>query len=911
MTCNIARFDRPSATNNMRENRLPVLLTILTIPTILLIAISNPASAQARGPFQMRTPPPGWSPGQYVKYAFTPNDPYYANQWHLENTGGYPDVNVVPAWNRDLTGAGVTIGIVDDSLQSTHPDLSPNYVAADSYDFADSDPVPDPVLTDDNHGTSVGGVAAARGGNAIGVSGAAPWAGLAGLRTDLSLSAVAAATLYHSSGANTNIKVKNHSYGHDTPYVSHVSTVNALITSDGAGTIHAFAAGNERAAHSYYYDVDGSGGFTPDVDMAVDADANKKHDQSTRQTLTIGALGADSVFSSYSSWGANLVATTPSNGALGLGIVTADRTGADGYNDGSEAIGDADYTDSFGGTSSASPLAAGIMALGKQANTALNGRMAKHLLALTSFTVDPSDANPMGGWNTNAAGVDFNQNYGFGLIDADAFTQQAVNYVGVTSEVSETTGTVAVGAAIPDNGDDATTVSRTFNLANPGGLPLEDVEVHLDVTHTWRGNVQAVLTSPGGTASRLMYQNGADSWNNIDWTFASNEFWGEDPAGTWTLELQDWVAGDVGTWNSYSMTAYTGELVPVANIDVMPQSRVGIDPSTPVTRGPGDTVQVANTAVVGSDDAKLENVSISTDRYSDLFTQNGTPFTNGQLIVPGATASTTIQFDKTGLLNGAVVTGSFSFDVTGNVGGTQAVHGETGTHTYSLSATVSGNMGDGMAIVNDQEAYAGLSSTSDETLGGTAAFRGGANKNSDPETITLAWRPANPGNDPVEGMFVSDVVDLDGISNDIFILEMSWDPQKLIDDRGDIDDLADAQQFAVDGEVFVMTNLGTPGTPQWVHASDATTLGDLNENALFLGVKDDFGDFTIDQDTPGLEDDLGRWGVVFNESTTVYTAFVVTDHNSEFAVIPEPGGLLLALFGLVGTCSAAWRRRRR
>src|SRR3989338_5234466 len=182
---------------------------------------------------------------------FFPDDPYFSNQWHLDHLAR-PDANVVSAWGNGYTGAGVTIGIVDDSLQHNHPDLSPNYVAADSFDFGQNDGDPSPVFADDNHGTSVAGVAAARGGNALGVTGAAPEAGLAGLRIDFANQTTQMfvdATLYHSSGANTNIKVKNHSYVISAPYIDSTPEVNALQTSAGAGTIHVFAAGNERDDH--------------------------------------------------------------------------------------------------------------------------------------------------------------------------------------------------------------------------------------------------------------------------------------------------------------------------------------------------------------------------------------------------------------------------------------------------------------------------------------------------------------------------------------------------------------------------------------------------------------------------------------------------------------------------------------
>ncbi len=58
-----------------------------------------------------------------------------------------------------------------------------------------------------------------------------------------------------------------------------------------------------------------------------------------------------------------------------------------------------------------------------------------------------------------------------------------------------------------------------------------------------------------------MYRNYADSFDDINWTFVTNAFWGKAPAGTWMLTLRDVYAGDAGTWNSYEVTAYLGDLI--------------------------------------------------------------------------------------------------------------------------------------------------------------------------------------------------------------------------------------------------------------------------------------------------------------------------------------------------------------
>ncbi len=50
---------------------------------------------------------------------------------------------------------------------------------------------------------------------------------------------------------------------------------------------------------------------------------------------------------------------------------------------------------------------------------------------------------------------------------------------------------------------------------------------------------------------------------------------------------------------------------------------------------------------------------------------------------------------------------------------------------------------------------------------------------------------------------------------------------------------------------------------------------------------------------------LGDWGV----DTSAHTAWAVLNHNSQFAVVPEPSTLLLAALGLFGIGVARGRRR--
>ena len=496
------------------------------------------------------------------KNSFTPDDPLYFTtggfngQWHLNNSLSRPSVNVAGAWNRDLTGQGVIIGIVDDGVEPGHADMAANFSAAHTFDFI-ANQATQVFNNADRHGMSTSGVAAARGGNGLGVTGAAPFASVASMKVFTGSSTgtdaqFADAVKYHSSGADTSVTIKNHSYGISSPFIDNSIENAAYSFSAAAGTVHVVSAGNERA---------GTG-----------ADANKKMAQANPDVITVAALGYNGVFSSYSNYGANVFVTAPSSQGNTAGnlISTTDRTGNNGYNansSGSSNYSDRSYTNNFGGTSSSAPLVAGVMALGKHANPNMDVRLAKHILARTSVIVNASDATAQsdGGWRTNAAGIHFNQNYGFGLVDADAFTQQVTQFA-VSPLTIATSGTVTVtGGAIPDN--NATGISRTVVNSTVG--KLEEIQVRLTVTHPFRGDLQAFLTNPAGTYTSRLFDSANDSGDNINWTFTTNAFWGEDAAGLWTIRIADVGALDLGTWNSFDVTWRMGEIVPVPEPGLM------------------------------------------------------------------------------------------------------------------------------------------------------------------------------------------------------------------------------------------------------------------------------------------------------------------------------------------------------
>ena len=74
--------------------------------------------------------------------------------WYL-NRGHRLDMNVQEAWLQGATGEGISVTILDDGIEKSHPDIVANYDPLASYDVNqnDNDPTPRYDLIDSNrHG---------------------------------------------------------------------------------------------------------------------------------------------------------------------------------------------------------------------------------------------------------------------------------------------------------------------------------------------------------------------------------------------------------------------------------------------------------------------------------------------------------------------------------------------------------------------------------------------------------------------------------------------------------------------------------------------------------------------------------------------------------------------------------------
>jgi subtilisin family serine protease len=139
---------------------------------------------------------------QELQKDYLANDPLFAEQWYLNNSGQNggtvgADARLAGAWDLEKGSRAITIAVIDDGVQLSHPDLAPNIYTnrreipgngidddlngfpddVHGWNFLYNNKNVNPSGDDedgDNHGTAVAGVAAARGDNSAGISGACP-----------------------------------------------------------------------------------------------------------------------------------------------------------------------------------------------------------------------------------------------------------------------------------------------------------------------------------------------------------------------------------------------------------------------------------------------------------------------------------------------------------------------------------------------------------------------------------------------------------------------------------------------------------------------------------------------------------------------------------------------------------------
>ena len=296
-----------------------------------------------------------------------------------------PQIGADKVWASGYTGKGVKVAVIDTGVDTNHPDLNGNKVVA-WVDYVNGKTTP---YDDHGHGTHVSSTIAGTGNASNGqYKGVAPEASLM----------VAKVLSSSGSGSDTNIikaidwAVKN---GAQVISMSLGSTTHSQAMDDAvnnavkAGVVVVIAAGN-------------SGPSAKTICCPGDSP----------YVITVGASDRNDAIASFSSRGPNQDGSVkPDVTNMGVGLVAAKAGGT----------ASTGYYKAMSGTSMATPMTSGVVALLLQANKTLTPEQVKTVLEKT--------AKPLGGSVPN-------NDYGYGRVDAKA----ALDYV-LTGKVPAPTPT--------------------------------------------------------------------------------------------------------------------------------------------------------------------------------------------------------------------------------------------------------------------------------------------------------------------------------------------------------------------------------------------------------------------------------------------------------------------------------------
>lgn len=532
-----------------------------------------------------------------------PIDPEYSKQWHLHTNINDPDYDprscsmCEDAWLLlgHYGSNEVVIAISDDGCKLDHHDFdSPGKFAGWGYfrgqrlitsgDF-DADPA-QMYKPGSNHGTSCAGVI----GGEVDASqtvGAAPGCRLLPIQWESS-----GPSLFISDSKLLSIldyiadkvDVMSNSWGGvpintwATRVVNRISELAQTGGRRGKGIVFLWAAGNENCLINYTADVD-----VPYSDGVAEENGSYYWEgvdtaRRFRNNLVgipglmhIAALASTAKRSHYSNYGPGILLCAPTSNmhtyyrmtVRGLRITTT--TGNSGG-----------VTHDFGGTSSATPLVAGIAALAISANQNLTAlevvsilkQTASKDLNFTGYSPTPPasydnntswDISPIAPFN-NGDFIDegdpegnWSPWFGHGRVDAAAAVNEALSRV-VRPQGTIFQGSSSPGTSIPDRDD--TGIKDTIDCDK--NFSISSIKVSVDITHTYIGDLRLTLISPSGTPVILHNRSGGGA-DNIHKVYDTSlvpqlqNLVGEQAEGTWTLHVQDLASIDTGELQGWAL----------------------------------------------------------------------------------------------------------------------------------------------------------------------------------------------------------------------------------------------------------------------------------------------------------------------------------------------------------------------
>lgn len=513
---------------------------------------------------------------------YCPRAPLYPKQWYLYNNGGNDladgsHIAAESAWDITRGVRSIVIAIADHSVDLKHPDFQGLGKIVAPLNLTAPDFLSIPPNSEDHHGTSCAGVAIAEE-NGMGVVGVAPGCALMPIQTTGFLDDESIEQIFNWA-IEQGASVISCSWGPSAIYFPLSLRQSAAITRaatagrNGKGCVIVFAAGNANRpindiVNEQGWPKDGIsgptkwlGGFTTHPDV-----------------ITVSASTSQNKKAAYSNWGNGISVCAPSNNAPpgiwlqqtgyvmtapelqtpinGEGVFTTDRLGAAGYNP-------SDFTSDFGGTSSATPIVAGVAGLILSVNPDLTAAEVKQILQqsadkIIDNNIDPQLGFQMGNYNANG----YSQWFGYGKVNAFKALQLAQRRlptpVAITRQIQ---GKNNQAQAIPDC-EPQTTRDRpglisSINL-NDAGL-VRDIQVTVKIEHSFLGDLEINLIAPDQQIVLLQSRTlGRTTQLEATYSLQTNpalrQFLNLPVQGTWQLWIIDQAVGDTGILKNWQLT---------------------------------------------------------------------------------------------------------------------------------------------------------------------------------------------------------------------------------------------------------------------------------------------------------------------------------------------------------------------
>jgi subtilisin family serine protease len=463
-----------------------------------------------------------------------PNDPSFGSLWGLSNNGSQggllnADINIEPAWALG-TATSIVTAVIDTGVDYTHPDLASNIwtntdeVAGNGidddgngfvddvrgWDFVNNDSDP---MDDNGHGTHVAGTIGAVGNNGIGVTGVAWTASIMPLKfLDQSGSGSLSDAIKAIQYARVNgAKIINASWGGGGFSSALQSAITQFITSGG---LFVAAAGNE----------------------ATNNDVTPSYPANYQGVISVGASTRTDTRASFSNYGTSVDVFAP--GQSILSTLPGNRYG------------------SLSGTSMATPQVAGALALLWGQNPTLSANTISQALINSTDNVLRASNSTHGRINVGAAATALRASNPTTPPTTPPPTTPVPRSFGIQGNFAIADATAA-GASV-----------QRFTINVNENIRIQDLDVQLQIQHTYASDLVIRLIAPNGTTQTLIQRRGGstrniqttlsdeatgrlNNWSSIRGTLRAEGslavFDGMNARGQWTIEILDAARGDVGT----------------------------------------------------------------------------------------------------------------------------------------------------------------------------------------------------------------------------------------------------------------------------------------------------------------------------------------------------------------------------